>query len=325
MGGKSSPDYSGAAAAQGEANREVVRDQTFANRPNQYTPWGYTEWTPSQGVDPSTGEATNTWTQTTGLTPELQSILDKQVAIQGGRSDVAGALTGRMGAEFAAPMDWSGLSPMGGVPVGQFTMPENTIGNPYKTRQKAEDAVYSQAMSRLNPRFDTERRNLEITLRNRGLQPGDAAYDSAMASQGRNENDAVNQAIWSSVGEGRSEAGQMFGMQAQRGAQNFQQALDANRQNFNMAATQSNMANRIRQQQLTEAMQRRGFSLNEINALLYGQQVGMPQMPSFSNASAAAPAPVYQGAVDAGNYQQLGLNNVLQGITGLAGAGASLF
>ena len=129
MGGKSSPDYSGAAAAQGEANREVVRDQTFANRPDQFTPWGATSWTPYQATDPATGEATTAWSQTQSLTPELQDILNKQIAIQSGRSDVAGALTGRMGAEFTQPMDWRGLNPMGEVPTQQYTIPEEVQRN----------------------------------------------------------------------------------------------------------------------------------------------------------------------------------------------------
>ena len=43
----------------------------------------------------------------------------------------------------------------------------------------------------------------------------------------------------------------------------------------------ANYANALRQQQIGEAMGRRGQSLNEINALLSGQQVGMPQMPTF--------------------------------------------
>jgi hypothetical protein len=79
----------------------------------------------------------------------------------------------------------------------------------------------------------------------------------------------------------------------------YNQAYGANQANWQQAMQQSNYANQIRQQQLTEAMQQRGFSLNEINALLSGQQVGMPQMPSFSQATAAQPAPIYQGAADA--------------------------
>jgi len=71
-------------------------------------------------------------------------------------------------------------------------------------------------------------------------------------------------------------------------------------------------------------MQRRGWSLNEINALISGQQVGMPQMPSFNPAQAAQPTQ-YLGAaqaqgqadLDAYNAQQGGLSGMLGGLGGL--------
>ncbi len=70
----------------------------------------------------------------------------------------------------------------------------------------------------------------------------------------------------------------------------FGQRLSANAQNYGQAMGNSAYANQIRQQQLTEAMTQRGFSLNEINALMSGDQVGLPQMPNFAEASAAQPA-----------------------------------
>jgi len=298
MGGKSSPNMTQAAVAQGEANREVVRDQTFANRPNQYTPWGYTTWNPYQTVDPATGEATTGWEQVQGLTPELQEILNKQIAIQSGRSDIAGQLTGRLGAEFGAPMDWRGLSPMGGVPTNQYTIPEGDLEDPYQTRQRAEDAMFASAQSRIAPQQDAQRQALEVKMRNQGLRPGDAAWQSQIQAQDRGFNDQNNQALWSSVGEGRQESGQMFGQNLQANQNRFNQALGANNQNFQQAMQSSNYANQIRQQQLTEQMQKRGFSLNEINALLSGQQVNTPQMPNFSTAQAAQAAPIYTAAAD---------------------------
>ncbi len=299
MGGKSQqPDMQQAAVQQGEINKEAVTQQTYANRPTQYTPWGAVSWTPETFTDPGTGDEVTRWSQTTALTPALQDILNKQVAIQGGRADIAGALTGRMGSEFGNPMDWSGLSPMGEVPISQFTMPEGDVGDPYATRQAAEDAVFNQAMSRLDPRFASERQATEIRLRNQGLRPGDELWQSQMEALGQTQNDARNQALWSASGAGRAESAQMFGQQLGRNQNNFNQALSANQQNFGQAMQGSAYANQLRQQQLTEAMQRRGFSLNEINALLSGQQVGMPQMPNFSQAQAAQPAPIYQGAAD---------------------------
>jgi len=363
MGGKSSsPDYSGAAVAQGEANRDVVRDQTFANRPTQNTPWGQTSWESAAGIDPSTGERVTEWTQNTTLDPRLQEILNKQIAIQGGRSDIAGQLTGRLGSEFGTAMDWSNFSPMGSVPGAQLTTPENiqqgldfsgvsNIADPYETRQRAEDAMYNQAMSRLQPQFEAEQSALDVRLRNQGLKPGDAAYDAQMSGAQQRQTDATNQALWSSVGEGRAESGQMFGQQLQRrqqgvgeqsmmgdfanrsAGQMFNQALGANAQNYGQMMQGSQYANQIRQQQIAEAMQQRGQSLNEINALLSGQQVGMPQMPNFQAASAAQAAPIYQGAVDQGNYNAqmspwnaiLGLGGSALGAAGAAGGFGNLF
>ena len=253
----------------------------------------------------------------TGLTPELQDLLDKQLAIQGGKSDIAGMLTGRMGSEFGTEMDWRGLNPMGQVPTAQFTLPEGSVGDPNMFRDMATEAMYNSATSRLNPQFESQRQALEIKLRNQGLGPEDAAWKSAMVGQGRTETDAYNQAHWSSIGAGRDEANSMWGQMMGNNQNQFQQALSANQQNFGQASSQSNMANQIRQQQLTEAMQKRGFSLNEINALMSGGQVGMPSMPNFQGASAAAPAPIYQGAADSASAA--GANNPMGGLMGMVG------
>lgn len=332
MGGKSSsPDYVGAAAAQGEANAEVVRDQTYANRPDQYTPWGATTWTPYQTVDPATGEAVTSWSQTQSLTPELQDILNKQIAIQSGRSDIAGMLTGRLGGEFGTPMDWRGLNPMGQVPTAQFTIPEELqrnvdysgipgVDNGREIRSRAERAIYDKGASRLNDQFGSRRQQLEIQLRNQGLNPGDAAYQAQMQSLNDQETDAYGQLQMDSIMGGQSEANQMFNQSMARrnmytnerdrvasffnqaAQQAYGQAMGANAQNYQQAMAGSQYANQIRQQQITEAMQKRGFGLNEINALLSGQQVNAPQMPNFMGASAAQAAPIYQAAVDQGNY-----------------------
>jgi hypothetical protein len=250
-------------------------------------------------------------------------------------------------------MDWNNFSPMGSVPGAQLTTPENIqrsldfsgvdqIGDPYETRQRAEDAMYSQAMSRLQPQFESEKAAADVRMRNQGLRPGDAAYDAQMASIGQRQTDATNQALWSSVGEGRAESGQMFGQQLQRrqqgvgevgqqgqfanqaAGQMFGQAMGANAQNYQQMMQGSQYANQIRQQQIAEAMQQRGQSLNEINALLSGQQVAMPQMPGFQGAQAAQAAPIYNAAVDQGNFnaaQGQSFANLLGGL-GSAGLGA---
>ena len=302
MGKKSndSPDYAGLAREQGVANEQVTTAQTYANRPTQYTPWGTTSWSNQSVIDPSTGKPVTSWAQTQTLTPELQAILDKEIGIQGNRADVASSLTARMGQEFGSPMDWSNLSPMGEV-VG-----ERDIGDPNMYRQMATDSMYNKATSRLDPAFAQKREAMEIKLRNQGIGPEDEAYRTQMRDLGFQETDAYENALWGSVNAGRDESNAMFNQMAQRSNQGFNQATQA-----------SQYANQIRQQQIAEAMQKRGFSLNEINALMSGQQVQTPNMPNFTPATQGTPAPIYQAGVARGNFDQA--SDPFSGIMGLAG------
>ena len=316
MGGKSQ-DFGDVAAMQGEQNEQVVRDQLYANRPTQYTPWGYTNWTTEQIPD-GHGGFTDKWSQTQGLTPELQDILNKQISIQGGRTDLAGMMTNRMGNEFGQAMDWQGLSPMGAVPTSQFTLPEGNIGNPNAFRQRGSDAAYNSAMNRVTPQFQEQRRAMEAKMRNQGLGPEDAAWKAQMEGIGNSENDARNQAVWGSEAAGRQESQLNFGQQMGQNQNNFNQSLQANQQNFGQAMQGSQYANQIRQQQLTEAMQKRGFSLNEMNALLSGQQVNSPQMPNFAQGAAAQPAPIYNAAIDSASAANAA--NPLNALIGAAGS-----
>lgn len=320
MGGKAEPNLQDVASLQGDVNDQVIRSQTYANRPTQTTPWGYTSWTPEAFRDPASGETVTRWNQTQGLTPELQNILNKQIALQGGRTDLAGGLTQRMQQEFGAPMNWQGLSPYGTTPQAQYTLPEGDVGSPYDTRQRAEDAVYNQAVNRLQPRFEAQREAAEVRMRNQGLRPGDEAWNAQMEGLANQENDAYNNAMWSAVGEGRQESGQMYGQMMGRNQNLFNQALAANAQNFGQSLQGSQYASTLRQQQLAEQMQRRGFSLNEINALLSGQQVQAPAMPGFSQAGQGAPSNVYQSAIDSANLQAGQNQSMWGGVGQLAGS-----
>ena len=110
-------------------------------------------------------------------------------------------------------------------------------------------------------------------------------------------------------------------MNAQNSALAQQQAL-----NQQYAAFQ----NQLRQQAIAEQMQRRGMSLNEMNALLSGQQVNMPQMPSFVAAQRSETPNIlgatqmgYDAALGAYNAQQAGASNALGGLFSLGSAALS--
>jgi hypothetical protein len=114
---------------------------------------------------------------------------------------------------------------------------------------------------------------------------------------------------------GQAAALDLARMQAQNQAQAQQYGLN---QQF------ADARNRLRQQAIAEQMQRRGMSLNEMNALLSGQQVNMPQMPNFV-AAQRAETPNLLGATQMGYDAALGSYNAQQaGLGNLLGAGAQL-
>jgi hypothetical protein len=232
------------------------------------------------------------WEQRIELTPQQQAALEDQQNIQAGRSGLALSLLDRAGGEFADPMDWDQF--------GEYT---SDLSSGAEARAAAEEASYNQAASRLDPRFSQRREEMDAGLRAQGLRPGDEAYDRAMGNLGRDENDAYNQAMYSAILTG--------GAEGQR-----EQAMD-------LAA--GSFGNQVRAANVGEEMQRRGFSLNEINSILTGQQVNMPSMPGF-NSAGFTPGPDYMSAANLGYQGQLDQfsaenawkNSLMSGVGGLA-------
>ena len=126
------------------------------------------------------------------------------------------------------------------------------------------------------------------------------------------ETQFANQAL------GQASALDLARMQAQNQALASQQGLNQQYADYQ---------NRLRQQAIAEQMQRRGMSLNELNALLSGQQVQMPQMPSFVSSGRAETPNIlgatqmgYDAALGAYNAQQAAGSNLMGGLFGLGAA-----
>ncbi len=226
--------------------------------------------------------------------------------------------------------------------------------------QSAGDALYGRATSRLDPQWEQRSQKTEIGLRNQGLRPGDEAYDTAMANMGRERTDAYQQAGYGAdIGAGAEAArmqgmdlglrGQQFGertgqgqfanqaaqqqygmnlgqagFQNQADQQMFNQRLAAGGQQFAEQTQESNLQSQQRQAQMAEEMQRRGFSLNEMTAIMQGQQVGMPSMPSFQTAGAAQPTQYLDAAnmqnqanMDQFSANQAGMNALMGGASSM--------
>lgn len=279
--GPPQPDYVGAAQAQADASRDINTQQTWANRPNTTTPWGSQTWNATQAIDPATGRPITQWSSAMTLSPEQQAIFEGQQQLQGGRTDLANQLLGNASNTLSTPADWSGLP---------------SVGNGMDARNRAEDALYSRATSRLDPQWQQREDQTRTRLYNQGLREGDSAFDQAMGNLGRERTDAYDQAQWGAIGSGGQEMTRQFGQEMQG-----------------------------RQQSIAEILQQRGSTLNELQGLLSGQQVQMPQQPGFNTAGQSqtpnllgAQQAQYGASLDQYNAQQAQQQGTMMGLASLA-------
>jgi len=290
------PDYTGAAEAESDASRQNIASQNYANRPDQFSPFGTTTWDSSSQIDPSTGKQVTGWTQNTSLTPELQSALDSQLRLQQLRSNSAEGMFGRVTDDLSQPIDWSGseYSEFGAAPEVRDP------GDPELFNQEVGDAIYNQFESRLDPQWEQTQNRAEIRMRNQGLQPGDQAFNDNQFNVDRAQNDAYQTAQNSAITGAGAEASRAYGDKLKYSGQMFGQDYD-----------RSKYQTVLRQNQISEDLQRRGSSLNELNALVSGQQVGLPKFPGVPNSGVASTPDLlgaanseYTGDVNAFNAQQ---------------------
>jgi len=164
----------------------------------------------------------------------------------------------------------------------------------------AQTSAYDTMHSALQPQRDRDRASLETRLANTGLPMGSEAYKNAkqdLESQFSLQDKGV---MSQALSEGRADIG------AQQG---------------------------LRSAAIAEQAQRRGMPLNELNSLLTGQQVSMPQMPSFAPAGQAQTPDLLGAAQAQGQYglgaaglNQQRINDYSQLVAGGSGlAMAALF
>ena len=220
------------------------------------------------------------------------------------RTSLAPELQGALNSQLGLQQDRSNLARgfMGRV-QDEYSQPFDYSLLPEVQRTQGFDSGYRDQvartlMERMVPVHERQQDQLETRLSNQGFQLGSDAYKRALDELGQRQ------------ASERYNALDMAGNEGLR--------------LFNMGRTATLDNNALRQQAIAEQMQRRGMSLNEMNALLSGQQVAMPQMPNFQ-AAQRSEAPNILGATQMGYDAQLGAYNAQQaGFNNLLGAGAQL-
>lgn len=253
------------------------------------------------------------------------------------------------------------------VQGGQLQRTLNGGAGDYRSRaQSAVEELQRPELERARAALDTQLANQGITrgseayesaMRQQGdmetraqLQAIAAGRDEASAMFGQDlqagqfQNQAQQQdfqQLWQNALRGDQQAMQQLQMNIAGGSfnnaaqqQNFQQLMaqaqrgDQNALNqLQMQMNAGNFNNANRQQAIGETTLQRNQTLNELNALLTGQQVQSPNMPSFTNAGRAdstnylgAAQATGQSQMDAYNAQQAGTAGMMNGLFSLGGA-----
>lgn len=290
------PDYVGAAREQGIANERAATQSSVISNPNIISPYGNQNVTWSNTGAPG-GLPQATVTQT--LTPQAQATLEAQQRVQNQFANLGetgiGNAQNTLSQSFnpnlpnlQTGLDMSGVAAM---PVNAGTTGQAAI------------------MSRLQPQIQQQEAALAQQLANQGITPNSEAYNNAMRTQGQQQNDLLTQAA----------------------LQGLNLDMSANAQGYNQALQGGQFGNTALQQSLAQQTALRNQPINEVTALMSGSQIQNPQFQAYSGSNVAA-APVFQGvqaqnqaAMDLYGIKQGAANSNMQGLVGLAGAGAMAF
>lgn len=319
------PDPYAVSNAQTQSNEATANYEASLNRVNQYTPLGSSTW---NGTGPGA-------TQTISLTPEAQADLENQLKQDQALSGLGFGLTDRAGQSLQGQVDTSGLPALSGGPglLGHVQTGLDYSGAPAvptdfnAATKQAQDAVYNQATSRLDPQWQNAQNDLDAKLANQGIVQGSEAYQRAQDEFSRQKNDAYNQANYSAIGAGDALQNQLYGQalagrQQAVGETNAQGAFanDAQAQQYAQALQNANFGNQARSQGLSEQSQLQMLPLNELNALRSQSQV---QMPTFGQVpqTQVQPTNVSGNVWQAYNANAANANNFMNGLFSLAGAG----
>lgn len=359
--------------AQSAADTTAFNQQTAANRTNAVGPDSSNVWTSTPNFDqagydsavqdwnaqnPNSGGVgvgaptkanytTNTWTNTTQLSPQQQQLHDLNQSSQVGQAGLLSALTSRLQGTYANPLDFSSVnnlqSNVSGTP-GSLQTNAGTAADqarleamdPTQYNQQAADAQYNNSTRYLDPQIQVQQKALEARLGEQGMVPGTPGYQAAM-QQFQNTNAQSYQAARDSATlQGAQVGSQQYQNQASTlnsaiaaALQSMQAGNSAQQQGFTQGLNNAALNNSTSAQQLAQLLQERAQPLNELNSVRSGTSAadlasGVPG-GSGSSTGAQLNAPNITSALDQ-QYQQMmdQYNANVSTNNANTGAGASL-
>lgn len=143
---------------------EIIRTQAEVNRVNTESPYGKTSWT---------GDQDTGFTQTTELNPEMQGLLDQQIAQAGSSSSGKPYMSRRMPDPVAGVPEYQQIVNQGSSPYSSDMSMGNYGDSQY---QDLEKALYNREMNLIQPQFDQENDRFAASMSDKGLPVGSEAY-----------------------------------------------------------------------------------------------------------------------------------------------------
>lgn len=274
------------ANAQSAADINTAEAQGAMNRVNQITPTGNLSYSQSGTQTLPNGTVIPTYTATTTLTPAETQALQSQQALTQGLYGLSNTELAKIANNTGSPFQ---LSDYGAAPTADAA-----------TLKQAQDAVYNQQASRLDPQWAQTEEQTDAQLKNQGFTPGTKGYDDAFANMERAKTDAYQTAQNNAVTAGQTQ--------------------EANQYNLSSNAYQTALQNALLQRELP---------INETSALVSGQQITPASLVSTPNTT-VQPTNVIgayglaQNQANANYQAKLAQNSAnAQGIFGLGGAALS--
>jgi hypothetical protein len=168
---------------------------------------------------------------------------------RGGYGDLTGG-TGLTGSVRVGPAAQAGQAGDAYLDLSNLTnLPEVSE----RTRQAVEDALYSRAQSRLDPRFAQQQGDLNASLAAQGITQGSEAYGREQQALANERTDAYQAALANAITTGGAEQSRLFDLAMQPRQQQFAERMgQANVQTSNLnRASGVHIANMQAQNALT--------------------------------------------------------------------------
>jgi len=247
-GAPPAPDPWQAAQAQTQENIDTANAVTKLNRYNQSTPYGNLtwsqdgngQWTQTQTLDPrmqalqdqnlqnsaglqgAIGSQLNQVNQAVenpininqlpGVNSQAHNLQDAAGIIGNNTASTAAPATAGAAGAGQVGQNWT----QGLTGVGYGNQQLNPLQAPSdQTRNDVTNALYNQAMSRLQPDQQNATDAMKSQLANQGIAQNSEAWNRAMDDLQRNQTDQTNQAMYSAIGQGTSAMQAMNSMQLQ--------------------------------------------------------------------------------------------------------------